>query len=278
MKSKMLPRMASMLAVWTVLLVWQLSAPHLGGLGLLVFLLLLAWPISMAGAESVFCRRHAFRSEYLAGRSWLYRLMGMEPLVLAVEAGKGLVLAALLMTVALSLNLRGWAVWLLDVLILAMLMPRLPGLLADAVKRTYLFALARRWAIWLSTLLLWLESVSVLLLRGGDDYRGLSWQEALAYSMPDGRLAADGLVDAMVRSYAGMQGLAGWSLSVLADGADLAMRLEALLALGAVALLWLLVALAYSRALIGALARPLAIWRPRPRRRAGGDVLEAWWL
>ncbi len=278
MKTHMLPRLTSMLAVWVVLLLWQFSARHLGDLGGLAFLLVLALPVAMSGAEWAFCRRHAFRSEYLTAGSWLDRLMAIVPLVVVLETAQALLLALLLMTAALSLDLRGGSVLLLDVLILALLMPRLPGLLADAVKRTYLFALARRWAVWFSTLLLWGESIAVLLLASGDDYRGLSWRAALSYSMPDGRLAAEGLVDAMLRLHAGAKGLGAWAMSVLRDGAAPDQQVAASLVVAALLPLSLLVALAYSRAIVGALARPLAIWRPRPRQQATGDELEAWWL
>ncbi|MCG6942573.1 MAG: hypothetical protein LJE69_15140 [Thiohalocapsa sp.] len=278
MKFQMLPRLTSMLAVWLVLLLWQLSAQHAGDLGALAFLLVLGLSVTLSGAEWALCRRHAFRSQYLVDDGWLDRLMRIAPLVVTAEIVKALLLTLLLMTAALSLDLRGWSVLLLDVVILALLMPRLPGLLADAVKRTYLFALARRWAVWFSTLLLWGESIAVLLLAGGDDYRGLSWRAALEYSMPDGRVQAQGLVDAMLRLHAGAKGLGAWSMSVLRDGGSPDQQVAALLVVAAALSVSLLVALAYSQALIGALARPLAIWRPRPRRQAGGEVFEAWWL
>ncbi|WP_058555840.1 hypothetical protein [Thiohalocapsa sp. ML1] len=279
MKFQMLPRLTSMLTVWCVLLLWQLSAFGVGGVGALAFLLLLALPVTMSGAEAAFCRRHAFRSEYLTGPSWLHRIMGLEPLVFGLEAVKALLLTALLMIATLSLTLRGWAVLLLDVVILAMLMPRLPGLLADAaVKHTYVFALGRRWAIWFSTLLLWLESLAVLLLAAGDDYRGLTWEAALHYSVADGQLAGDGIVAAMLRLHDGAAGLGRWASWAVLGADDPVQRWAAVLVLAAVTVVGFLVALAYSRALIGALARPLAIWRPRPQRRAGGDAFEAWWL
>jgi hypothetical protein len=274
----MLPRLASMLLVWLLLLLWFLSAERIGPAGALVFLVLLAVPVTMSGTEAAFCRRYAFRSEYFTGPSWLDRLMGMEPVVFVAESVKALLLTALLMTMTLSLTLRGWSVLLLDVVILALLMPRLPGLLADAVKRTYLFALSRRLAIGLSTTLLWLESLALLLFAGGDDYRGLRWDEALRYSMPDGTVTAQGLVDAMLRLHDGAEGLGRWATWALLQAPDPAQRIAAALVLGALVLLWFLVALAYSRALIGALARPRAIWRPRPQRRTGGDVFETWWL
>lgn len=282
MRFQMLPRLLSMLAVWVILLMWQLSAPHLSGPGVALFALLLAVPVSMSGAEWALCRRHAFRREYLRGPSWLDRLVRMGPPVILLESVKAGLLTLLLMTAVLSLDLRGWAVWLLDVLILALLMPRLPGLLVDAVRRTYLFSLARRWAIWFSTLLLWLQGVLGLLLAGGQHYRGLSWREALEYSMPDGSLSAQGPADAILRLQAGAEGLGAWSAAVLRAGTDPTQQVAALLVVTTLVLIWLLVAFTYSRALIGALARPLAVWQPRPRPRprpgSGAESFEAWWV
>jgi len=276
MKFHMLPRMTSMLAVWGVLLLWQLGARQLGDLGVLVFLLLLGLPVAMSGTEWAFCRRHACRGQVLIAGGWLDRAVSAAPLVVVLETAKALLLTLLLMTAALSLDQRAWAILLLDVAILALLMPRLPGLLVDAVKCTYLFALARRWAIWFSTLLLWGESLAVPLRASGDDYRGLSWRAALEYSMPDGRVAADGVLDAMLRLHAGVKGLGAWAVSVLRDGAAPDQQVAAVMVAVLLLPVALLVALAYSRALIGVLARPLAIWRPRERQHSGNDQFEDW--
>ena len=45
-----------------------------------------------------------------------------------------------------------------------------------------------------------------------------------------------------------------------------------------VRLLWFFLASAYSRALVGTMARVMEIWRLRPPRREGRDVFESWWL
>jgi hypothetical protein len=50
------------------------------------------------------------------------------------------------------------------------------------------------------------------------------------------------------------------------------------MALVSVLLMWFLLAWAYSRALLGTLARVMEIWRPRPPRRERGDVFESWWV
>lgn len=141
--------------------------------------------------------------------------------------------------------------------------------------------MSRRWAIWFSTLLLWGESVLALVLTNTGDYRDLSWEDAVAYSTgaetaPD----ATGVIAVMRRIDAGAEGLASWSSHQLSHAAnvDLAQTLVATMTLVSVLLMWFLLAWAYSRALMGALARVMEIWRPRPTRREGRDAFESWWL
>jgi hypothetical protein len=280
MKYCLVPRLFSMMGVWLLLLSWGLGADLIGPAGHLLSLLLIAVPLAMSGAEAVFYKRHAFRNQYLTGPSWLYRLMGLEPLIFTVEIIKALGLAALLMVATLALQLREWALLLLNVFVLALLMPRLPGLLHRTVRPTYLHVLSRRLAIWVSTALLWLQSLLVLALDQNDDYRGLTWTEAVEYSIaPTASSGGDDPVSIMLRIDAGVQGLSAWAGYRLLHGEPApAQTLAAVLVVGAVAALWFLLAWAFSRALIGVMARPLAIWRPRPRQRDDGDVFETWWL
>ena len=65
---------------------------------------------------------------------------------------------------------------------------------------------------------------------------------------------------------------------LLHETASLSQTLAAVMILVVVLYAWFLLAWAYSRALVGAMARPFAIWRPRPRRRDDGDVFENWWM
>ncbi|ESQ15076.1 MAG: hypothetical protein N838_09835 [Thiohalocapsa sp. PB-PSB1] len=182
MKYRMIPRLSSMLAVWSTLIGWNYSAPHIGVLGNLAFLLVIAVPLVMSGSEVVFYRRYAYRHECLIQPSWLYRLMGLEPLILGGEIVKALLLGMVLMVGTAALTLREAALLLLNVVIMALLMPRVPGLLHGSVNRTYLYAMSRLWAIRFSTWLLWLDSLLVLALSINDDYRGLSWADAVVYS------------------------------------------------------------------------------------------------
>jgi len=277
MKYSIVPRLLSMLAVWAALLAWQLTAADIGVAGSVLFAALITLPLAMSGLEAAFYRRHAFRNEYMSGPSWLSRVIGSKPLIFGIEIAKALPLALLLLIATLSLQPREWALLIGGVLVLAFLMPRLPGLLQGAVKGTYLYALSRRLAIWVSTALLWLESMLMLVLVGNDDFRGLSWLDAVNYSMtPTAGTDDASLVSLMLRIDAGVDGLGHWASYRLLHGEpDLPQTVTALLVLGAVMGLWFLLAWAYSRALVGATARPLAIWRPRPRR--GADTAPEHW-
>jgi hypothetical protein len=207
--------------------------------------------------------------------------MGMEPLILGIEMAKALLLAVLLMVGTVALSVHEWALLLLDVLVLSLLMPRMPALLHSSVKRTYLYAMSRRWAIWFSTLLLWGESVLALVLANSNDYRDLSWEDAVAYST-NSETATDvnGVVAVMLQIDAGAEGLASWSSHQLLHAAnvDLAQTLVATMTLVSVLPRWFLLAWAYSRKMVEALARVMEIWRPRPPRRERGDVFESWWV
>lgn len=268
-----------MLAVWLVLLGWHFTAGHIGLPGNLLFVALLMVPLCMSGIEAATYRRHAFRAAYLTGPSWLDRLLALEPLLLASEGLKALLLALLLMLATLSLSLREWVLLLLDLCVLALLMPRLPGLLHTSVKPLYLHALARRWAIWFSTALLWLEAVLTLVLARNDSLRGLAWTAAVAYAAePLERAGSRGLVAAAQGVYRSLGDLATWASDRLVHGGDNpAQDLIAALVLAALLLLWFCVAWAYSRALIGTMARPFAIGRPQPRHQPAVGTFEPWW-
>lgn len=266
-----------MLAVWLLLLVWQRVAVLIGEVGNLVFLLLVTVPLAMSGIEAAFYRRHAFREQYLRP-GWLYDLSGAAPMVLVAELAKALGLALVVMGATLAMDARGWALLLLLVLVLSFLMPRLPGLLRETVNPLYVYPLARRWAIWFGTLFLWLESMLVLMLVEDTDYRGLAWHEAIGYStsLPIGH-GAEGLVAVLQHIDAGVQGAASWAWDHLTHGdGDLATTLIALMALAAVAVLWFVIAWAFSRALVGVTSRPRGVWTPRGPLPSAGHY-EPWW-
>ncbi len=60
--------------------------------------------------------------------------------------------------------------------------PRLYAGLEGQVVERYRFATARRWTMWASVVLLWLESLVVLVFSAGDSFMGLRWQEVIAYA------------------------------------------------------------------------------------------------
>jgi hypothetical protein len=280
MRHSMVPRLLSMFGVWLLLVIWNLSAGYIGDLGNLLFLFIIAVPVAMSGVEGACYRRHAFRKACLLPPSWLYRLMGLEPLIVGAEVVKALLLGLLLMVGTVSLTVREWCVLCLDVFVLALLMPRVPGLLHENVNPTYLYAMSRHWAIWFSTALLWLDFLLALGFGVNNDYRGLSWAEAVAYSTSVAPGVDDGgIVDLMLRIDAGLNGLASWASYELLYGAnDLAQGLAAAMVLIGVVIAGFALAWAYSRALVGAMARPFEVWRSRSSRRDGGDAYEPWWV
>lgn len=301
MKYRYLPRLVSMLAVWLLLVLWQWSAVRVGPLGNLAFVLVVSVPLAMSGIEAAFYRRHAFREQYLLPGSALFRLTSRAPLLVLTEVAKALALGLVLMAGTLSFGLREWMLLLLMVLVLSFLMPRLPGLLRDSVRPVYLYPMARRWAVWVCALMLWGEAVLMLALVDDSTYRGLAWAEVVGYTqtLPT-RPGAEGLVAWMQRLDAGAQGAAVWARDLLVHGGaraaagptagatagdtgagvcgtmvGFADTLIAWLVLPAVAMLWFLIAWAFSRALVGVTARPRAIWAPRDRPHAGH--YEPWW-
>ncbi len=279
MLSQVATRLSSMLMVWLVLLAWHVAGPHIGLLGNALFVLVITVPMILSGAEIAFYRRYAFCREYLEpDNNWLHRLLGLEWLVLVLEALKALALSMLLMLGTLTLDMLGWTLLLAVVLVLALLMPRLPGLLHGVVRSPYLYAMARRWAIWVSTTLLWLEAI-LILLSTGDDFRGLSWWQVVDYAIrPVGPDCTSDLICTLSRFDLGIDIVAGWSVHVLLKPMTVvADSIAAALALCCILALWLLIALAYSRALMGMMARPLALRRPRPERSGDGNRFEIWW-
>lgn len=281
MKYRFLARLGSMLLVWLLLLGWQRLAGFVGLPAYLVVALLVAVPLAMSGVEVAFCRRHAFREQYLNRTGWLWTLTGFAPLLVVVELLKALTLALVLVGASTALDLRGWMMLLLLVLVLSFLMPRLPGLLHDSVNPLYVYPLARRWAIWFGTLFLWCEAMLILLLVEDNDYRGLDWTGVIAYSMdlPTG-VAGDAsgaaLVNLLLHIDAGVAAAGAWARDyLLHGGGDLAATLVALMALGGVALLYLMIAWAFSQAFVGVTARPRGVWAPKARSDVG--VYEPWW-
>jgi hypothetical protein len=144
----------------------------------------------------------------------------------------------------------------IDLLMLSLLIPRLTAVMGDHVRQRYRYAIARRWAMMLSILLLWGEAVVVLMFSPPEDYFGMRWQEVVTYGVAQPDVLCP-LVQSASEVYTVGQALAIWAVQNAArvsnDPTQVIMVWVGYAVL--VGFSWL-VALAYSRALVGVMARP----------------------
>jgi hypothetical protein len=264
-----IPRLLTMSIVWLLLLVWYLNAYRLGCTVALALVAVLALILAISGEEMRLVRRRVFLHECLEPTGQLYRIFSRRYLLLGLEAVKSAALAVFLLASVLSFAPRQWSLLFADVLLLGLLLPRFYGALEGQVREEYRFAMARRWSMWVSVVLLWLESLTVLFFSTSENYMGLRYQEVVGYavSAPEvqcGALAHLGALGSAI------QALGQWSAqNLMRSFNDLPQSLMASLGLLAAVLFSFLIAYAYSRALIGAVGRPWAAWRVSPRRDPG---------
>lgn len=256
-----IPRLVTMAAVWLLMLAWQFSAAHLGCPAALALLGVFTLLILLSGAETALARRRILLRECIDSGGRLHRVLRRRYVLLAVQVLKSGGLAVFLCVSVLGFTVRQWSLLFADVLLMGLLLPRFYLVFKDQVREDYRYAMARRWAVRVSTLLLWSEAMVVLLFSATQDYMGLRWQEVITYagSAPEVRCGA--LRDLSVLS-AAVEALGHWSVQNLARSLqDLPQALMAFVSLLASAGFALILAYAYSRALIGAVARPWAMWR-----------------
>jgi hypothetical protein len=260
-----IPRLLTMTIVWLLLLVWYLKAYCTNCIWTLAIVLAIAALVFVSGTELRLAKRRVFLVECLEARSVVFRWLQRRYVLLAVELVKSALLALLLMVSTLDFAPRHWSLLFADVLLLGLLVPRFYGLLAGQVRDEYRFVAARRGAIWVSTLLLWLESTLVLIFANGQTFVGLRWQEVVTYGAADidVRCAPIAAVAAILSA---VDALGLWSVQNLARNLqDLPQTLMASLGLAVSVGLSFVLAYAYSRALIGAIGRPWTMWRIAPR-------------
>lgn len=260
-----LPRLLTMAAVWLLMLTWQLHAERAVCAAALALLGVFTLLILFSGAEFALARRRTLLQECLEARGHLHRFLSHRVPLLVFGLLKSAALALLLLVSLLGFSARQWSVLFADVLLIGLLLPRFYLLLKGESREEYRFAMARRWAMWVSTLLLWAESMLVLLLTVAQDYDGLRWQEVVTYAATAPKVQCAFLQELSVL-IAAVEALGHWSVQNLARSlADLPQALMAFVSLLAAAGLSLALAYAYSRALLGAVARPWTMWRLRPR-------------
>ena len=262
-----IPRLLTMVAVWLLLLAWYFLAPRSSCVVSLGLILVFTLILIMSGAELALAKRQAFLSAFVVPGSGLNRLLGLPALLLAVEAVMAVILAVFLLASALTFASRQWSVMFADVLLLGLLLPRFYAGLQGQVVERYRFATARRWTMWASVALLWLESLIVLVFSAGDSYMGLRWQEVIAYAAVPPEVACPPMAQ-MASLVAAVDALGQWSVQNLQRNlSDLPQALMA--ATGVLASLGMsfLTAYVFSRALIGVVARPWLMWAPDPAER-----------
>lgn len=260
MKYGVVIRVTTMLAVAFALLAWTRLAPGLTcGLSML-FALLLAVPISMSGIESALYHRRAFTREYLIAGRWLDEMFHHRYSVLVWETAKALVLAMILLAAGPFLDVREWAFLFAFVLVMTGLMPRVYALLDGVVKEDYHYVLARRSLIWVSTMLLWLQSQMAIWFSDGRAFIGLRWQEVVSYGSQYPETECD-LFTAIGRLIVIISDLSNWAVQNMTRIGEPAQAVVAWGFYVAGAALSMIVAWAFSRALIGVLARPVRLWR-----------------
>lgn len=255
-------RIALMLPVWGILLGWHLTADRLGCPVAALLFALAAGLLALSGTEAAFYRRHAFLSHYLVPDGLMFRVLGRRVLILIRQGIKSLVLAFFLLIGALSFDWPQWALLLVDVLLLAALVGAFSSLFAGEVREPYRQPLARQWAGRVNALLLWVAWGLLVYFSPQENYAGLGWEDVIAHSAHESPVGCDALTllanlgstgEALALWFAQNQfrGIANPDHMLVAWGAFIAIFGASFL------IVW-----AYSRALIGTLARPWRVWRP----------------
>lgn len=256
-------RIAALLSVWGALLGWHLTADRLGCSTAAAVLALAAGVSALAGTEVAFYRRRAFVSRYLEPRGLLFRLLGGRTLILIGQGVRSLLLAFILLIGALSFETAQWQLLLVDIFVFSALLAAFSSLLSGEVRGHYRQPIVRHWAGRTNAVLLWLAWALLMYFSPAEDFSDLRWEEVIAFSAARPAVGCDALA-LLARFAAVAEALAMWGAQHLFIGLkEPAQVLIAwaifLAAFGAS----FLIAWAYSRTLVGALARPWDAWRQR---------------
>lgn len=270
-----LPRLLTMAIVWLLLLVWYFNAYRSGCLASLGLIALFTLILLLSGTEIAMARRQAFIDAFLVPGSGLHRVFAHKGVLIFTEALMSALLAVFLLVSALTFAPRQWSLMFADVLFLGLLLPRLYAALEGQVHERYRYATARRWTMWASVLLLWLESLVVLVFSDGHDYMGLRWQEVIAHGATAPEVACPMLAD-MASVIAAVQALGVWSVQNLARNfGDFPQALMGTIGVLASVGLSFLAAYAYSRALVGVVGRPWTMWASDPPGESASAPMES---
>ena len=256
-----IPRILTMAFVWLLLLLWSLNAYRLGCVAGVGFSATLALILGISGGEMSLIRRRIFVREYLEPGGFLIGAFSRRYLLIAAEAFKSWIFAVFLMVSSIGFSSSQWSLMFADVLLLGLLLPRFYSAFKGQVREEYRYAAARRFAMWVSVLLLWVESLIPIFFSANENFTGLRWQEVIGYGASAPDVLCRPMAD-LVSIESSIRALGLWSAQNLTRSLnDLPQALMASLGLLASVALAFLFAYAYSRALIGAVGRPWTAWR-----------------
>ncbi len=254
-------RLLTMSIIWLLLLVWQLNAYRLNCALSIAMVAMLMLPLIIAGTEMSYFHRRALFNECLHKDSLLFGYLHNRVLMTLRELLFSLTLAVLLLTASLLFEPRQWSILFADILLIGLLIPRLANGMGNEVREEYRYAMARQWAMWISTLLLWGESLLVIAFASQQDYFGMRWQEVITYAINDPDLLCP-VVAEVTHVYMTLLALAQWAIQNASRlGNDPTQAVIIWTGLISVLAFSFLTALAYSRALVGVMGRPWEMWR-----------------
>lgn len=272
-------RLLTMSIVWLTLMVWFLNAYRISCGPALAIFVVLGLVLLVAGLERSYFHRRALFNECLFKKGRLFHVFHSRVLITLREVVFAGALALLLMVGPLLFEPRQWSLLFADLLLLALLVPRLAAAVGEEVRAEYRFVMARQWAMWISVALLWGEALAVLILSPPEDYVGMRWQEVVTYGVAAPDVACP-LLGSAAEAYASGQALAMWAVQNVGRVInDPTQSLMVWVGLAALIGFSFLVALAYSRALVGVMGRPWEMWRsfsgshgaPAAERPAGDE-------
>lgn len=260
MNYAVLVRLLTMSIIWMVLLVWSLNAYRLNCWFAVLIFLVLFGTMLIAGSERALFHRRAMFEECLTREGQLFNLLYSRVLLTGKAALAAMGLALVLMAGAPLFEPRQWSLLFADLLLLTLLIPRLVNAIGAEVRPQYRYAVARQGALVVSLALLWSEAALVLAVTPPHDFSGLRWQEVMSFEVahPEVHCA---LMRGFAEVYAGGQVLAIWSVqNALRAVHDPTQSVMLWVGFAALVGFPYLIALAYSRALIGVLGRPWVFW------------------
>jgi hypothetical protein len=251
-----LSRLTQMLAIWCILLAWRWLARGVECIGSMLFLIPLWAVLSLAASEMALFKRYAFIAQYLKPQGVLARLLKRKTLLLLWQSTKALFFTLVLLVATVLFDMSQWLVLLADVGVMATLVSVFTWLLHGEVKPSCRTPLARYWAHWVNTILLWTTFVVVIFYSAHENYSGMPWEEVVHFSALNVAVACDALA-VLVRINAVSEALMWWSAqNFLTSWEQPTQRLVVWLAFAASFGSSFLIAWSYSRALTGVLSRP----------------------